>query len=284
LLLTPELCWRICYRDVPVDAVDIVWVLSDPDDLRWAIANRSRMRARELWAGPNLVVGPLEQGGLLTAPEIDRCIVPSQWVADFYAKEAPSLASRLKIWPAGIDTRRWAASGKARAHFLVYNKYQDAMAQEIQSQLALRGLPSKTIIYGDYTQSEYKSLLDSAIALVWLSRSESQGLALMEAMSMNVPVLAWNCGTWSNFSHELGREFAGPASSAPWFDERCGVRFSGMADFPEALADLRVRLDRFAPREFLIAEKLDIRDNLGRLFELSRNGDRFSGRPSPKGA
>ena len=51
--------------------------------------------------------------------------------------------------------------------------------------------------------------------MVFLSQSESQGLAVLEALSMNVPVLAWNPGAATYDSPELKRSFSLESSSIP---------------------------------------------------------------------
>ena len=73
----PPLHWDLCLRDFPMAECDVAWVVNDPKDLKWAVRNRDRLRARQLWAGPNIVVVPQEQQGIVTAPQIDRLMVPA---------------------------------------------------------------------------------------------------------------------------------------------------------------------------------------------------------------
>lgn len=69
--------WDICFKDIPKNiSMDIMGVVNNTDDLQWAINNKDKIGAKELWAGSNLVVVPQESEGILNSDEINKIIVP----------------------------------------------------------------------------------------------------------------------------------------------------------------------------------------------------------------
>jgi hypothetical protein len=157
---------------------------------------------------------------------------------------------------------------------VVYNKFQDLLAREIEQHLSREGIPWVEVRYGSYTTASYHTVLEEAMGLIWLSRSETQGFAVLEAMSMNVPILAWDCGTWEYKSLELNRAFSAPASSVPYFDSTCGERFTSLEDFYRCWTLFKQNLGNYKPRDFIFRRHLDLASNLaysvlGREFSHS---------------
>jgi len=264
----PPLHWAPCLRDLPKISCEVVWVVNDPEDLKWAVRNRSRLKARQLWAGPNIVVVPQEAEGVLTRPEIDRIIVPAKWVADVYSRECPDLRPKISIWPAAIDTNYWAAEDAPKMNWIIYNKYQDSLAAHIARVLESRNAKFIQMNYGQYTRDKYRELLKSAKGLVWLSRSESQGIALLEALSMDIPALVWDPGNWKYHSPELKREFTACATSAPYFSERCGLRFTAGSEFEPAFKTFSEGAGSYHPRDYILKSGLDLRTNKEQILAL----------------
>ena len=259
-----DIHWDLCFRQVPKNQrISIMWVVNNVDDLEWAIANKEKVGAKELWAGPNLVVVPQELGGILNSLRIDRVIVPCEWVKEVYERESSDLAGKIQIWPVGIDTEFWYPSkmqNKENGNILVYNKGQDDLCMKLMPVLKRYGRVN-VIKYGKYTPREYRQALDDAIFMIWLSRSESQGLALLEALSMNVPALVWDPGQWKYYSQELEKEFIfGTASSCPYFSSQYGLKFKSGREFESKIIQFihKVEKSEFRPRNYLFRANLII--------------------------
>ena len=69
--------------------------------------------------------------------------------------------------------------------------------------------------------------------MIFLCSHESQGIACQEAMSAGVPIFAWDPGFCMDPERFLWGDPVIPATSVPYFDERCGLRFR---DFPRTRA------------------------------------------------
>lgn len=233
-----------------------VGVLSNIGALRWAIAAKRRRRIEWLVAGPNLVVLPDEEHGILTAPEVDCIVTPSSWVSRLYESVYPSLVGRVVEWAVGVDQDFWcpgersANHGKDAVDFLVYSKIPESrhlsLVEGITTELERIGLSYRVLNYGEYAPAQYRSMLQKSRAMVFLSESESQGIALFEAWACDVPTLVWDRERW-----EMGnRGFR--ASSAPYLTPACGLRFKDAAGFSERLREFLEVLPSFSPRRMIL--------------------------------
>jgi hypothetical protein len=241
--------------DPPISQVtSCVGVLSNPDALRWAIAAKQAGRIERLAAGPNLVVTPLDEDKLLQHPLIDVIITPCKWVSEFYASLAPQIRDKLIEWPVGVDTDLWKPNPdiNARPLWLIYDK-TDANGQAelvaAKNELARRNLPHKIIKYGTYQPHEYYEDLTHSAAMIYLSPSESQGIAQFEAWSCNVPTLVWDRHRveWQSLT------FTNPlASSSPYLDDSCGIRFLNSEQMAPALDAFLASFDQFRPRDYVL--------------------------------
>jgi hypothetical protein len=267
---TPGLYWSLCYRVPPLNAaIDVMWVIHDVADLAWAVRVKARLNIKQLWAGPTIVIVPSEAIEVVTSEAIDHYIVPCEWVSKFYAEEAPVLKHRLVVWPVGIDTHVWTPGNGVTETLLIYNKFQNDLTNKIAQTLSDCGIAYHIMTYGKYSPEEYRQHLRTAWGLVWLSMSETQGLAALEAMSMDVPVLAWDQKKWTYRDPKTHRLYSHDASSVPYFDSRCGETFSDLTAFSMTLKRFRERLTDYRPREFLLEQSLDLDHNLRRLPVLT---------------
>ncbi len=164
---------------------NIVIVLSGIMALREQIARKKAGEIKTLAAGPNLVVTPNDSGQILCNPLIDHVLVPSKWVRDFYAKATPDIAGKLIIWPAGVKDSLKSTHDNT---ILIYFKSDDeTLLSDAVTVVSNLGYLSCTFIYGSFTHADYLTALKRASAVVYISPSESQGIALHEAWMCNVP-------------------------------------------------------------------------------------------------
>ena len=237
----------------PARVTPHVGVLTNVRALRWAIAAKRAGTITRLVAGPNLVVTPLDEARILCAPEIDRVLTPSRWVSDFYRALVPELAGKLAEWPIGVDPAYWSPAEPRvpRDDFLVYQKLEPhdaALAERVAAELERQHLRYRRVIYGAYTPHAYRAALRSCRALIFLSASESQGIALFEAWACDVPVLAWDRGTRVIANHTVA------CSSAPYLTPATGTTFNDTDDLGRAIETFCQRTPQFSPRASILAQ------------------------------
>ena len=99
--------------------------------------------------------------------------------------------------------------------------------------------------------------------MVFCTEHETQGLACQEAMSSGLPIFAWDEGKLSDPSQQ--RIAPGPVtpSSVPYFDSRCGLRFTTQ--------NMEERFDQFWNQRHGVRPRDYVVENLS----LLRGGQRF---------
>ncbi len=229
---------------------DVAMVLASTATLRQVLAWKANGGCQRVFAGPNLVVRPSDHDGILRSEAIDKVIVPSKWVADAYVAEAPELERKIVIWPAGVDAGWWAPPASERDSILIYDKMLPQLA-DMAAQLAREtGWKVLRIKYGEYSPRQFRAALARARTCVYLSESESQGIALAEAWSMNVPTLVLKRD--ERFISGLRMR----VSVAPYLTKDTGA-------FWETTEDLRQLLDSsqeaaYSPRKWLLNHMTDV--------------------------
>lgn len=224
--------------------IETACVISGVKTLSWAIEQKRLGKINHIVAGPNLVISPDDSGGILKDSLIDAIVVPSQWVLEHYAKVEPSILSKIKIWTAGVGMPIKAEVSKD-LDFLVYNKIGRAgLFKNICEKLNKKGFSYKVLEYGKFTQNEYFNLLDKAKYEIYLSASESQGLAMFEAWARGVPTFIWENGQFSKDGVKITGKI-----SAPYLTDQCGLSFLSEKEFESKLQEFLEK--SYMPREYI---------------------------------
>ena len=185
----------------------------------------------------------------------------SSWVVNCW-KQFP-ICNDLNICsiPFGVDTDRFTElkSIKERNSVFIYYKCRQPHELEFIKQF----LNSKNIHYKifsyteNYSENDYLNYLQQSKYGIWLGAHESQGFALQEALSCNVPLLVWNA---TNMNQQYGYNYPNiPATSIPYWDEKCGEYFTQQSQFEKmySLFLSKIETNAYNPREFIL-ENLSI--------------------------
>lgn len=227
-------------------------------------------------AGIGLMTHPSEWSNLLNEYPIAKYLQHCNWAMDIYIPYFGK--EKCDLWPAGVDTNRWRPGEKSlkKTDFLIYNKIRWDHEQQyavlrnpIIDKLNELGYSFKEIIYGNYNETEYFKLLKQCRAMIFLCEHESQGIACCEALSMDVPVIAWDQGFWLDPNRFQWNDPAARATSVPFFDERCGVTFKDFEAFNKTIASFyhKVETGNFKPREYIL-ENLTLKKSAERMLYL----------------
>jgi hypothetical protein len=214
-------------------------------------------RRNPIVAGPCLMTHPSEWPDLCQCYPVVRYLQHSAWANAVYK---PYYGGRCEIWPVGIDTDSWMP-GEPRDKqfdFLVYDKIMwqreqtvPRLLEPIRAELRRRKLRFVEIRYGQYREERYRRALRQSRAMLFLCEHESQGLAYQECLASGVPVLAWDQGWWLDPNRFAWGDPEVPATSVPYFDGRCGLRFRAIDEFAERLSEFLDRRSEMAPREYI---------------------------------
>lgn len=226
-------------------------------------------------AGVSVAQHPAEWPELFEDHPVSRYVVHCDWVKRMYEQV---YGPRVVTWAVGIDTSYWAPEEEETKDIdlLVYDKVRwdhdrvhAAMVDPIKSHLAARNISTINLRYGHYKPEDLKDALRRCRALLFLCEHETQGLAYQQAMSAGLPVLAWDPGQWLDPWRFRYGTISMPATSVPFFDQRCGTTFKSLADFEgkfeEFWSDQSALLYR--PRDYVL-ENLGIELCAHRYIEL----------------
>ncbi|RYU91613.1 glycosyltransferase family 1 protein [Mucilaginibacter terrigena] len=228
-------------------------------------------------AGIGLMSHPSGWPNFFTDYPIAKYLQHSVWTNNIYLPYYGE--GNCAIWPAGIDTDKWAPKAKAikKHDILVYDKImwdkndtRKQLKAPILAKLNTLGLSYAEITYGDYKEAEYFEILQQSKGMIFLCEHESQGFACCEAMAMNVPVFAWNQGQWLDPNRiAWGETEVVPASSIPFFDERCGMEFKNPEDFEAKIDQFWHKLisNGFNPREYIL-ENLTLKKSAQIMLDI----------------
>jgi hypothetical protein len=227
-------------------------------------------------AGIGLMTHPSEWPALFKEYPVAKYLQHSEWTnniyADYYGKD------NCDLWHAGIDTDHWQPNENIpkTIDILIYNKIMwdkkntdMNLRQPILNKLDWLGLTCKEIIYGQYTEPQYFDLLQQSRAMIFLCEHESQGFACCEALSVNVPVFAWDQGFWLDPNRLKWNDPVIKATSIPFFDEHCGMSFKDIMGFENGINSFwnKVRAGNFSPRTYIL-ENLTLKKSAERMMEI----------------
>lgn len=240
------------YNPSKVDKVfDLCVVPCSPQVVIQAINFKKRGLIRKLLVGPNISVRSNEHNGLLANSEVDVCLVPSDWVKKAYIEDEPSLKNRISVWYAGVDEEFWKPNKQIGSKkVLVYCKTNDlALCDEVELIVRECGFIPIRIIYGLYNKDTYRSILSECRFSIFLSASESQGIALAESWSMNIPTLVLRAKKNQMISGKLFTD----VSSAPYLNKEVGEFWDGIEDLLYLLTSER----EYQPRSWILENMTD---------------------------
>jgi hypothetical protein len=231
-----------------------VIVLAGVERLKEAIELKKKGNIKFLLAGPNVVDDVLSENQVVADPAIDYYVVPSEWVKDLVIKDCVKLEDRVLCWSAGVDSEYWKPGTKTgqRNKALIYWKTEpEEFCQEVVNVVRQQGIQPLLIKYGAYTIAEYKEKLDQSFVTIFISRSESQGIALAESWSMNVPSLVFDPGEFF-----FNGRMVYNVSSSPYLTRSTGLTWKDREDLKRIIADKTVFND-FSPREYVLKRFTD---------------------------
>jgi len=184
-----------------------------------------------------------------------KIIAPSEWVKNKFITKFNLPEDKLAVWPVGIE--EFNNIRESNYDCLIYFKRRDQSELDaVKKFLVNNGLSYRMVEYGTYGEDGFKQLVNSAKFCFLINGTESQGIAVQEIMSMGVPIIAWDIKEWL----DQGEAYRVPATSIPYWDERCGEVFFNIDDLEVTFSKFYATLDQYDPKAF-------IKDNLS--FECS---------------
>jgi hypothetical protein len=174
------------------------------------------------------------------------------WMNEYNFKTMPVVSMAF-----GVDTNKFMpVDSLVRDLVILYHKNRDPKdLAHVVSFLKSRNIEYKLFDYRTrYTEASYIDSLRRAKYVVWVGSHESQGFALEEALSCNVPLLVWSVTIrtqeWNN--RHTYRNVKSPVSSVPYWDSMCGEVFYKEDELETTFDKFISKLNSYTPRQFVL--------------------------------
>ena len=189
-------------------------------------------------------------------------ITPSQWVKDLYVSKFGFPENKIRNWPVGIE--EFNNIREVNYDCLIYFKRRDQSELEVVKKfLVSKGLSYRMVEYGGYSEDGFKQLVNNAKFCFLINGTESHGIAVQEIMSMGVPIIAWDIEEWL----DQGESYRVPATSIPYWDERCGEVFFNKDELEETFSKFYATINEYDPKSF-IRDNLSFNKTVKQLMEI----------------
>jgi len=219
---------------------------------------------------------PTDDPDLLERLPVKKILVPGPWMKHMCE---PYWGAAVEAWPVGIDTELWQPASPERKTIdvLLYDKvrwrhedYESRLIEPIRTLLRGNGLSIAEMRYGHYREEDFLAELSRSRTMVFLCEHETQGIAYQQALSCDVPILAWDRGgPWQDPAYFPNKVVFEPVTSVPYWDTRCGSRFVSVSDFDIEWNEFweRARTGRYTPRDYIL-ENLTVEKCAQRYLEI----------------
>jgi len=193
-------------------------------------------------------------------------IQPSDWVIKYVWDNVKHIPIILFPFPVETEKFKEIKPFKERSKVLVYFKHRNPKEFRLLSNVLKRkNINFELFNYGSYSEDKYLNYLQDAKYMIVLDAHESQGFALEEAMSCNVPLLVWNVSSLKQESVSNHPDIK--ATSIPYWDERCGEFFYKFEELQSTFDKFISKLETYKPREYIL-ENLSVEKCSERFLQL----------------
>jgi hypothetical protein len=197
---------------------------------------------------------------------------PAQWVVDYMRTFQETKDNMMFVWPVGVDTERFNDLGRNKSSFkhdcFIYYKNVTKQTPEsklnwVKSELEKRYLSYKVFSYGSYGEEEFVKATKECKFGIFLTGTESQGLAVMEVMSCGVPIYVFDEKTFLYGDYTFSNN---NVSSCAYFDNKCGVRSTDNT-FNTFDNEFIKKIDTYDPRSFIV-DNHSLKAGAKRYFDI----------------
>jgi hypothetical protein len=198
--------------------------------------------------GPNICTLPIDNEEMMKQ-NYKKTIVPCEWVKQLYLKWLPE--DKVSVWAVGINTDLFfdMSNEDKTIDCLVYFKRRDE--SELESVISFLEENNQTyeiIRYGSYSEDYFLNTLKKSRYGIVIDKCESQGIAIEEMMSTNLPLLVWDTIIWD----DRGLHVSVPATSVPYWDDTCGIKVNDFETLKGNYSKFINNIKTYKPRDYIL--------------------------------
>ena len=180
-------------------------------------------------------------------------IQPSLWVSNLWKMYNIDgiIPVKTQFFPVNTEKFKPLENIKRDKVFIYFKRRKKEELFFLESFLKNKNVEYKIFDYvKKYKEADYLDFLQHSKYGIILDAHESQGFAIEEALSCNVPLLVWNVTSMAQ--EEGGRYQAIPATSIPYWDNNCGEYFFKKNELIYKYNEFINKLNTYKPREFIL--------------------------------
>ncbi len=179
--------------------------------------------------------------------------------------------NKVVILPSGIVSKKnlsdksYNQSDRKNDCIIYFKKREKIDLNTVINYLKSKNLNIKVFEYGKYKNNDLLKAASVAKFGIILGTTESQGFAIQELMSKNLPLVIFD----KNFNTYEGFEISG--STVPYWNEYCGIKVNDLNEFKKSYENFTEQLDKYNPVN-LIRDELTYEvfsQNLKKEFGIS---------------
>ena len=180
-------------------------------------------------------------------------IQPSKWAADTWRNYGVEKVIPIKEFPFPVDTDKFSPIQHSQKNevFIYFKRRNPEELEYVKQFFNKRNIIYKIFDYVQkYSEEDYLKCLQNAKYGIIIDAHESQGFAIEEALSCNVPLLVWNV---SFMSQEYGSNYPNiPCTNIAYWDDMCGLYFYKVEEFETSYNEFINKLETYSPRTYIM--------------------------------
>ena len=181
-------------------------------------------------------------------------IQPSEWCVELWKGLGVKKYLPITSFPFPVDVNMFCPIEGNMHKEKVFVYFKNRKSEElsfVDHFLKSRNIPYTVFDYvARYDEKDYLECLKYAKYGIIIGTHESQGFAIEEALSCDVPLLVWNV---RNLNQEVGCNYPSlPATSIEYWDERCGEYFFDATEFSRTYDIFMSKLEIYRPRDYIM--------------------------------
>lgn len=252
-----EITYMYSYNRDDIEKADIIYSPCYPIDTNLYSANKKFI------FGPHFSVFPDNKfTTMLCNLSNSVYIQPSKLAMEVWQNMLSKETIPLVWFPFPVDTNKFTPSNNSRLDkiFIYYKRRHPTELQQLEEYLKSRceDLTYRIFDYVKrYDENEYLNYIRDCKFGIILDAHESQGFAIQEALSCNIPLLVWNVTTmgqeWNGNNYTYtGLQGAAIMQSVPYWDSRCGELFYTFDQLDTTYNKFFTNLDTYTPRDYIL--------------------------------
>jgi len=215
--------------------------------------NTETYKNKKFIFGPHFSVFPTEKFLLINNTSNNSVYIqPSTWAAQVWRNMGAEKYMPILRQPFPVDIDKFSPKENGGNKVMVYYKARDPN----EMNFLLNFLNFKNITYRifdykqRYNEEDYLNYLQQCKYGIVLDAHESQGFAIEEALSCNVPLLVWGAKT---MNQEYRSNYGNiPCTTIPYWDETCGEYFYEANELENKYNVFINNLEDYKPREYIL--------------------------------